>query len=266
VLSAAAEQALKPMDAFLECAAEPGKDNCPEMIVVPAGSFLMGAPPTEKGRFDNEGPQHLVTIANPFAASKFEVTFDEWDICVAYGDCAQGISDSGWGRGRRPVIGVDLDDARRYVGWLSRMTGKPYRLLSEAEYEYAARAGTQTAYPWDSEIGQGNANCDGCGSQWDGKQTAPVGSFAPNQFGLHDMVGNVFAWTEDCVHNNYDGAPADGSAWTEGDNCAARAARVARGGSWFDLPQFIRSANRMWFTPDRRVSNLGFRVGRTLTR
>jgi formylglycine-generating enzyme required for sulfatase activity len=266
VLSAAAEQALKPMDAFMECAAEPGKDNCPEMIVVPAGSFLMGAPPTEKGRFDNEGPQHLVTIANPFAASKFEVTFDEWDICVAYGDCAQGISDSGWGRGRRPVIGVDLDDARRYVGWLSRMTGKPYRLLSEAEYEYAARAGTQTAYPWDSEIGKGNANCDGCGSKWDGKQTAPVGAFAPNQFGLYDMVGNVFAWTEDCVHNNYDGAPADGSAWTEGDNCAARAARVARGGSWFDLPQFIRSANRMWFTPDRRVSNLGFRVGRTLAR
>jgi formylglycine-generating enzyme required for sulfatase activity len=266
VLSAAAEQALKPMDAFMECAAEQGKDNCPEMIVVPAGSFLMGAPPTEKGRFDNEGPQHLVTIANPFAASKFEVTFDEWDICVAYGDCAGGISDSGWGRGRRPVIGVDLDDARRYVGWLSRMTGKPYRLLSEAEYEYAARSGTQTAYPWDSEIGKGNANCDGCGSEWDGKQTAPVGSFAPNRFGLYDMVGNVFEWTEDCVHNNYDGAPADGSAWTEGDNCAARAAGVARGGSWFDLPQFIRSANRMWFTPDRRVSNLGFRVARTLTR
>ena len=190
------------------------------MIVVPAGSFMMGSPSTEKGRYDNEGPQHLVTFARPFAVSKFEVTFDEWDTCVAYGDCAQGISDSGWGRGQRPVINVNFDDAQRYVAWLSRMTGKPYRLLSEAEYEYAARAGTQTAYPWGDEIGNRNANCDGCGSQWDGKQTAPVGSFPPNQFGLHDMIGNVFEWTEDCFHNNYERAPADGSAWTEGDNCA----------------------------------------------
>ena len=122
------------------------------MVVVPAGSFMMGSPPTEKGRNTNEGPQHNVTIAKPFAVSKFELTFDEWDTCVAYGDCPSASSDSGWGRGQQPVINVTWDDAQRYVAWLSKMTGKPYRLLSEAEYEYATRGGTQTAYPWGDDI------------------------------------------------------------------------------------------------------------------
>jgi formylglycine-generating enzyme required for sulfatase activity len=261
VLTAAAEQALKPKDSFRECAAEQGKDYCPEMVVVPAGSFLMGSPGAEQGHQASEEPQHNVTIAQPFAVSKFEVTFDEWDTCVAYGDCAQGISDAGWGRGRQPVIYVTWDDAQRYVAWLSRMTGKPYRLLSETEYEYAARAGTPTAYPWGDDIGKNNANCDGCGSEWDQKQTAPVGSFAPNRFGLYDMVGNVFAWVEDCVHGNYDGAPDDGSAWIEGGNCKGR---VVRGGSWFNNPEFLRSANRGGNSSDDRISGLGFRVGRTL--
>ena len=161
--------------------------------------------------------------------SKFEVTFDEWDACVAYGDCDPRVSDSGWGRGRQPVINVTWDDAKRYVAWLSRMTGKPYRLLTEAEWEYAARAGTQTAYSWGDEIGKGNANCDGCGSQWDNKQTAPVGSFAANAFGLYDMHGNVWEWVEDCFHDNYEGAPDDGSAWTADGDCNSR---VLRGGSW----------------------------------
>jgi formylglycine-generating enzyme required for sulfatase activity len=262
VLSTAAERALKPRDTFRECATEQGKDYCPEMVVVPAGSFMMGSQPTEKDHLHTEEPQHNVTIAKPFAVAKFELTFDEWDTCVAYGDCAQGASDGGWGRGRQPVINVTWNDARHYVAWLSKMTGKPYRLLSEAEYEYATRAGTQTAYPWGDEIDKGNANCDGCGSQWDKSQTAPVGSFAPNGFGLYDMVGNVYTWVEDCVHDNYDGAPENGSAWIEGGNCRGR---VFRGGSWYVDPVILRSAGRSWNTTDDRNLSVGFRVGRTLT-
>ena len=142
------------------------------------------------------------------------------------------------------------------------MTGKPYRLLSEAEYEYAARAGTQTAYPWGDEIGKNNADCNGCGSEWDNRQPAPVGSFAPNQFGLYDMVGNVFEWVEECAHGNYNGAPTDGSVWTEGGNCTFR---VVRGGSWVIGPGLLRSASRFWVTTGSRGNFLGFRLGRTLT-
>jgi formylglycine-generating enzyme required for sulfatase activity len=256
VLSAAAEQALKPRDSFKECAAA-----CPEMIVVLAGSFMMGSPATEEGRNDNEGPQHEVTIVNPYAVSKFEVTFDDWDACAAYGDCDPHVSDTGFGRGRQPVINVTWDDAKRYAAWLSRMTSKPYRLLTEAEYEYAARAGTQTAYPWGDEIGTANANCKSCGSQWDRKQPAPVGSFAANAFGLHEMQGNVYQWVEDCYHSNYDGAPMDGSAWTTGD-CSRH---VVRGGSWGSVFQFLRSARRDGDTSDLRIDVLGFRMGRTLS-
>jgi formylglycine-generating enzyme required for sulfatase activity len=126
-------------------------------------------------------------------------------------------SDHGWDRGRQPVIEVSWTHAKAYVAWLSTKTGKPYRLLGEAEYEYATRAGMQTAYPWGNDIGKNNANCRRCGSQWDNKQPASVGSFAPNGFGLNDMVGNVWAWTEDCYHDRYDGAPLDGTAWTIGD-------------------------------------------------
>jgi formylglycine-generating enzyme required for sulfatase activity len=194
-LIAAAERTLKPSEPFRECA------DCPEMIVVPAGDFMMGSPPTDKDRSNHEGPQHKVTIAQPFAVAKFEMTFAEWDMCADYGDCDRHIADERWGRGRQPVINVGWDDAQQYVAWLSRLTGKPYRLLTEAEYEYAARASTTTAYSWGGEIGKGNANCDGCGSQWDGKQTAPVGSFAPNAFGLHDMAGNVWQWVQGGVPN-----------------------------------------------------------------
>ena len=254
-LKTAQEGALKPKDSFRECT------DCPEMIVIPAGNFTMGSPDTEKDRGKVEGPQHGVTIAKPFAVSKFELTFAEWDACVARGDCVAHGSDSGWGRGRQPAINVSWDDAQSYVAWLSRITGKQYRLLSEAEYEYAARAGTQTVYPWGDDIGKGNANCNGCGSQWDNKQTAPVGSFAANGFGLFDMVGNVWGWTEDCYHNSYNGAPVDGMAWT-GDACSTR---VVRGGSWLGIPQGLRSAVRNWDTAGSRGNNLGFRVGRTLT-
>jgi formylglycine-generating enzyme required for sulfatase activity len=146
-------------------------------------------------------------------------------------------------------------------GVASNKTRKPYRLLSEAEYEYAARAESQTRYPWGSEIGKGNANCHVCGSQWDGKQTAPVGSFVPNQFGLYDMVGNVWEWTEDCWHDNYNGASSGGSAWTTGD-CIKR---VIRGGYWDNFPEILRSACRSSDLPASRLFSRGFRVGRTLT-
>ena len=163
----------------------------------------MGSPTSEPGHSAEEGPQHPVTIARPFAVGRYEVTFDEWDACVAEGGCnGYKPSDEGWGRGRRPVINVSWDDAQAYVTWLSKKTGKSYRLLSGAEYEYAMRAGTQTVYPWGDTIGTNNANCHSCGSQWDAKQTAPVGSFAANGFGLYDMVGNVREWTEDCYHDD----------------------------------------------------------------
>jgi formylglycine-generating enzyme required for sulfatase activity len=247
---------MKPGGSFRECAATTA---CPEMIVIPAGEFMMGSPATEKGRSDNEGPQHKVTIAKPFAVAKFDVTFAEWDACVLVGGCLQ-VDDGGKGRGRRPVIFVNWDEARRYVAWFSQMTGQPYRLLTEAEWEYAARAGTTTAYYWGDEIGTGNANCNGCGTQWDSKEPAPVGSFAANAFGLHDMAGNVWQWVEDCEHDDYDGAPADGSAWTSGE-CRSR---VSRGGSWFVPTEYLRSANRAWDSPTLGYDGLGFRVARTL--
>jgi formylglycine-generating enzyme required for sulfatase activity len=254
VLSAEAVQALKPGQSFEECA-----KYCPEMVVLPAGEFLMGSPSDEIDRFGNEGPQHKVTIARPFAISKFDLTFEDWDICVAVRACRH-VADDGFGRGARPVINVTWDDAHDYVVWLSLATGRPYRLLTEAEWEYAARAGTTTAYFWGDEIGKANANCYVCGSQWDNRQTAPVGSFAPNAFGLYDMAGNVWQWVEDCYHDNYNGAPMDGSAWTTGD-CKRH---VVRGGSWNSSPRSLRSAQRNWLSLGNRVNDVGFRLGRTL--
>ena len=249
-----AEAALKPGNSFRECA-----KDCPEMVVVPAGEFMMGSPATEEGHYATEGPQHSVTIAKPFAVSKFDVTFADWDACVKVRGCPQ-VSDSGFGRGTRPVISVSWDNAQQYVAWFSKMTGRPYRLLTEAEWEYAARAGSTTAYFWGDEIGKGNANCADCGSQWDGRQTSPVGSFKPNAFGLYDMAGNVWQWVQDCYHH-YDGAPTNGSVWTFGD-CNYR---VVRGGSWSDFPQYLRSALRGRNAADLRNGDFGFRVGRMLT-
>jgi formylglycine-generating enzyme required for sulfatase activity len=254
VLKPEVERALKSLASFRECA-----KDCPEMIVVPAGEFMMGSPATEKGR-DNEGPQRKVIIARPFAVSKFDVTFDDWDACVSVGGCPRA-SDGGFGRGTRPVIYVSWDEAQQYVAWFSKMTGKPYRLLTEAEWEYAARAGTTTVYYWGDEIGKGNANCIGCGSQWD-RQTSPVGSFKPNAFGLYDMAGNVWQWVEDCYHDDYNEAPTDGSAWITSSDCSRR---VVRGGSWGLEPLVLRSAYRYWVTAGFRIISFGFRVGRTLT-
>lgn len=257
VLAAAQQQALKPGDTFKECA-----HQCPEMIVVPAGSFTMGSPPTEKDRYASEGPQHTVTINYEFAVSKYAVTFDEWDACVSAARCAGYVpSDAGWGRGRRPLISVSWEDAQQYTSWLSSMTGKTYRLLSEAEYEYVARAGSMSVYPWGDDIGKNNANCYGCESRWSNKRTAPVGSFAPNRFGLYDAVGNVWQWVEDCWHADYRGAPSDGSAWIAGGDCTNR---VFRGGNWYNTPSELRSARRARLTSDHRGYGLGFRVVRTL--
>jgi formylglycine-generating enzyme required for sulfatase activity len=256
VLTTTREAALKPHDGFRECS------DCPEMIVVPAGNFMMGSPDGQGDSSGREYPLHPVTIASRFAAGKFELTFGEWDACAAHGDCDPHLNSNGWGHGRQPVINVTWDDAKRYVAWLAKITGKPYRLLSEAEYEYAARARTQTTYPWGATIGTGNANCGECGSQWDGKQTAPVGSFAGNGFGLYDMVGNVFEWVEDCFHDNYKGGvPSDARPWSA-ENCTRR---LVRGGAWLSRATLLRSASRDWIAIGDGRDYLGFRVARTLT-
>ena len=191
------------------------------MVVVPAGSFMMGSSERELGRDSDEGPQHKVTIAEPFAVGKYEVTFDEWEACVASGGCdSYKPKDQGWGRGPRPVINVSWNDAIAYVEWLSAKVGKPYRLPSEAEWEYAARAGTTTRYWWGDEITIENANY----GRNVGK-TTDVGSYPPNRWGLYDMQGNVWEWTEDCYHDSYKVAPEDGSAWMNGDCGSPGAAR-----------------------------------------
>lgn len=232
----------------------------PEMVRIPPGKFLMGSLENEAGQYPRESPQHEVSITYAFEISKYEVTFEEYDAFAnaTRRDFPYG---SAWGGGKRPVINVSFNDAQGYVQWLSQQTGKKYRLPTEAEWEYTARAGMQTAYWWGNDIGNNNANCDGCGSQWDGKQTAPVGSFKPNAFGLFDTAGNVLEWVEDCWHKDYQGAPADGSAWKEanGGDCSIR---VIRGGSWYNFPKSLRSADRDWVSTGGVSINLGFRIAR----
>ena len=230
----------------------------PEMVEIPGGSFRMGCV-SGQDCYDDEHPVHTVRVER-FELSKYEVTFEEYDrFTAATGRDRAG--DRGWGRGRRPVINVSWDDAVAYARWLSEQTGERYRLPSEAEWEYAARAGSVTKYSWGNEIGRNRANCNECGRRWDDQQTAPVGSFAPNGWGLHDMHGNVAEWVQDCWNENYQGAPTDGSAWESGD-CDWR---VLRGGSSYVYPRFLRSANRyrslaMYWSNDRE----GFRVARTV--
>ena len=240
---------------FRDCA------ECPEMVVVRAGSFLMGAPETEDyPRTDQERPVHRVTIDKPFAIGVYEVTFEEWDACVADGGCNRGHipRDEGWGRQRRPVMNVRWEDAQAYAAWLSQKTGLAYRLPSEAEWEYAARAWTQTAYSFGDSILTSQANFWTTGL----RQTLPVGSFEPNAFGLFDMHGNVGEWVQDCWHPSYEGAPTDGSAWETG-TCLER---VERGGS-HDLPDFLlRSASRFNWPDHYSHHTVGFRVAKTLQR
>ena len=248
---------LKPGMVTRDCA-----DVCPEMVVLPAGTFRMGSPKGEGG--DEERPRHKVTIAQPFMVSKFEVTFAEWDSCYEEGGCNFKPTDNGWGRGRRPVIDISWNDIVQYLTWLSTKTGMAYRLLSEAEWEYAARGITDankphSVYSWGDDLGQGNANCRSCGSKWDGKKTAPVGSFKPNAFGLYDMHGNVYEWVQDCWSNNYKGATADGMARKSG-SCGVY--RVLRGGSWISYIKKLRAAGRGRNLPGYRSAEYGFRVAR----
>ena len=233
-------------------------DECPLMVVVEAGSFTMG-----NSWMPNESPEHVVTIAKPFAVGVHEVTFAEWDACHDDGGCSHSPSDKGWGRGRRPVINVSVEDSRQYVRWLSSKTGSTYRLPSESEWEYVARAKTTTAYAWGSSLfisGSRKANCADCGGPWAGRKTAPVGSFGKNEFGLYDVHGNVWERLEDCRQATYEEAPQDGSVWRRG-SCAYTA---MRGGSFKDKGWDIRTSHRGWGPADRRTSNAGFRVVRTL--
>jgi formylglycine-generating enzyme required for sulfatase activity len=242
---------------------------CPEMVVVPAGRFTMGAPPGEidylekrhNARFSTLAPQHEVTFAHNFAVGKFLVTFNEWDACVADGGCDNySPGDQGWGRGRRPVINISWHDAQAYATWLSDKTGESYRLLSEAEWEYVARAGTTTAYYWGDRIDQPDrANCGECGNKEGGNQTTLVGSFRPNPWGLFDIVGNANQWLEDCWHDSYEGAPTDGSAWTAG---CEKVSRINRGGSWDFSGDNVRSSFRIPVHANARIPSTGFRVAR----
>jgi formylglycine-generating enzyme required for sulfatase activity len=238
------------------------------MVVMPAGSFTMGSPENEKDRVENEGPQHRVTFSQSFAVGRFSVTFDEWDACVADGGCNNyRPNDQGWGRGRQPVINVSWDDAKAYLTWLSRKTGKTYRLLSESEREYVTRAGTTTPFWWGSSISTNQANYYGDYTYGTGakgeyrKKTMPVDSFQPNPWGLYQVHGNVWDWVEDCYHDAYSGVPSDGSAWTNGD-CKIR---VLRGGSWVGNPWDLRAARRNGSTTVTRYNANGFRLARTLT-
>ena len=272
VLTAKAEHdiAAKPLEDFHECAA-----GCPAMIVVPAGRFTMGqAEPDPSNPLEKHTvPRHAVVFARPFAISKFEVTFDEWDACAKAGACP-AADDVGRGRGKLPVVSVSWDEAKTYAAWLSKLTGQTYRLPSEAEWEYAARGTIEAAapaaiYPWGDKPVLGNAACRNCDPKWNGRGTAPVGTFKPNGFRLYDVAGNADEWVEDVWHETYDGAPADGSPWTTGANLNLR---VVRGGSWQDVLQsvphtFARMVgNAMRWRDDFyvRQQNIGFRLARTL--
>lgn len=238
----------EPGDVFRDC------PDCEEMVVVPPGAFDMGS--TDAA---SEGPVHRVTIGKPFAIGRREATFAEWDQCVAAGVCKYNPSDHGWGRGDRPVIDVSWDDVKDFLKWLSQKTGQPYRLLTEAEWEYAARAGTQSPYWWGKDVGTDHARCEDCGGD-PARHTLPTGSFRPNAFGLYDTAGNAAEWVQDCWNPNYKGAPTDGSAWTAGD-CTLH---VLRGGSFANKATYIRSAARFRYDTSVRYYANGFRLARDL--
>ncbi len=281
----------RPLPLFRDC------DLCPEMVVIPGGSFLMGSPDNERGRYDSEGPQHDVSLPS-FAIGRYEVTRGEFAHFVAETNHAAGPCvywNVGFGDIRRgydldlhnpshkqkqtdkhPVTCVSWDDAQAYVDWLRRTTGKGYRLPSEAEWEYAARAGTRSRYVWgdDASLACNHAN----GHDKTSKQSnafnweplacsdgyaaaAPVGSLEANEFALFDMAGNLWEWVEDHYHRTYESAPTDGSAWLS----PSHAARVLRGGSWENEPRDLRSARRIWSRPASRLNSNGFRVAMTLS-
>ncbi|MDA7949217.1 MAG: SUMF1/EgtB/PvdO family nonheme iron enzyme [Hyphomicrobiaceae bacterium] len=251
---------VKPGEEMQDC------DQCPKLVVVPAGTFTMGSAAGERGHDKSEGPKRQVAIARPFAVSKFEITFDEWEACALEGGCnAHKPKDSGWGQGRRPVIHVSWDDAKAYIEWLRQKTGKPYRLLSEAEWEYAARGGTTGAFATGAAITTLQANYDAStvtGQRSDAAyrgKSIEVGTFTANPYGLHDMHGNVMEWVEDCWNPDHNGAPGDGSP--RGGDCKRR---VLKGGAWYYEADYLRSAARQSYPAKTRLNVVGFRVARTL--
>lgn len=258
-LTASEAAGIQPMDTFREC------QSCPEMIVIPAGQFMIGSPQNEPDRNANEGPQRPVNFTKKFAVGKFAITFEEWDACVAGGGC-EGYRPADEGlRGRFPVINVSWSDAQTYVAWLTKTTGKSYRLLSEAEREYVTRAGTSTIFWFGNTISSAQANYDGRtayngGSSGEYRQRRlAVDALAPNPFGLYHVHGNVEEWVEDCWLGDHSQAPADGAARV--GECGRR---VLRGGSWYEAANMLRSASRTGFYPGFRSNKIGFRVARSL--
>ena len=233
----------------------------PEMVAIPPGEFLVGL--LDDREYSDMRPWHLGTIERGFWMGRYEVTFDQYCVSSLRG-CP---SDQGWAKGSRPVIGVSWKQATAYVEWLAEATGEPFRLPSEAEWEYAARAGTDTRYWWGDEIDQDGkvwANCVDCGGEWDEKsRTAPVGSFAVNPFGLYDTAGNVSEWVQDCWSDNYDNGPTTAAA-REKDSGGECGLRVLRGGSWSDDTRVLRSAYRYWFDTGNSSLYVGFRLTQDL--
>jgi len=266
-----AGEAIKPGSVFKDC------PHCPEMVVLPAGSYLMGTPEDEVGREYDEGPQHTVTFAKPFAVGRFPVTAGELDayiretgVKIADGDTRPGrfckASKPTYKQGpRQPAVCISWFDADAYAQWLTKKTGHTYRLISEAQREYAARAGSTGSFPFPFDNNAEPAyrlspHAPTYGPADGYSYTAPVGSYPANAFGVYDMHGNVYEWTADCLNPDYEGAPADGSAWKTG-NCEKR---VMRGNDWGEAPVFSRSGNRNNRSPEVRGDFLGFRVVREL--
>jgi formylglycine-generating enzyme required for sulfatase activity len=241
-------QAPEPGDTFRDC------PDCTELVVVPTGDFVMGSNDTPY-----EKPERTISVPAPFAIGRREVTFAEWDQCADAGVCKNRPDDHGWGRGEQPVINVSWDDTKQFLAWLSQKTGKKYRLPTEAEWEYAARAGTKTPFWWGRDVGVGRAECSNCLNPPPQKM-ATAGSFRPNGFGLYDTSGNAAEWVEDCWNDNYRNAPKDASAWTSGD-CRLR---VLRGGNFTSPANAVRSAARFRYDVDVRYYANGFRVLREM--
>jgi formylglycine-generating enzyme required for sulfatase activity len=232
----------------------------PELVALPPGEFCMGSLEEEEGRHNNEGPRHLVTIGGRFAIGRYPVTFDEYDrFCEARK--RRKPPDQGWGRGRRPVVNVSWNDARAYLEWLSEETGKPYRLPTESEWEYACRAGTATRYSFGEAISPKDANFFGGGTG----STSEIGAYPANPWGLYDFHGNVWEWVEDDWHDDYQGAPDDGSAWKDKDLDSRSCYIVRRGGSCYFNPSNCRSAYRNKIWPHDKHDDFGFRVARPLS-
>jgi len=248
--------------AFDRFAAYADAAGAPELVVLPPGYFMLGAHPLDADAQFNEKPRREVNIAKAFAIGIVPVTFAQWDACVADGGTRHRPSDSSWGRGDRPVINVSWHDAEEYVGWLARKTGLPYRLPTEAEWEYACRAGgADTRYPWGEDNGARQLEHHAWYQANSGFKTQPVGGRNPNPWGLFDLLGNVGEWVADHYTNDYSSHPADGSAYRtnlRGASC------VQRGGAWLDSTRAVRPSARYRAGPDFRDYKAGFRIALTV--